>query len=130
MKSNYQIMTDLGPAYPVVIVDPVTGLPTDTTNINDIQTATPSSGETVIMTQNKRNGTLIIDGTGALTSLTIDFPHDDVSANGQIRRVVTMRPINNLIASGSNVLNFPSSMDTNDAVQFQKITATNWVQIG
>lgn len=127
LPNSIQIRTPLGQAYGVCIVDPVTGVPID---IQDtVQTATPASGDTVAMTDTAGDGTLVIEGSGTLAALTVQFPDDANSRVGQVRRIAPLVAITALTLTGSTIINAPATLAANEVATFQKISATEWLRI-
>ena len=91
------------------------------------QTASPTTGQTVVMTDDDTDGTLYITPAGALAALTITFPSDANSRVGQWRRVACTKAVAALTLGGVTVLNATSSLIINDCFTFEKITANTWI---
>jgi hypothetical protein len=127
LPNGISIRTPLGQATAVVIVSPVTGEPVD---IQDtVQTETPASGDTVVMTASAGNNTLVIEGAGTLAELTVEFPDDGVTRVGQILRIAPLVAITDLTLTGSTFINPPVTLAANEVAQLQKISATEWLRI-
>jgi hypothetical protein len=99
----------------------------NTGNLRVVQPVTPTSGQTVQMTDNSTDGTLFITPAGTLATLTVLFPTDANSVLGQIRFVGTTQAITSITMSGATILNVFSSMNANDCFGFQKVTTNTWI---
>lgn len=99
----------------------------NTGNLRMVQSATPTSGQTVQMTDNSTDGTLYLTPAGTLASLTVAFPADVNSVLGQIRFVGTTQAITSLSMTGAIFLNVFSSLNANDCFGFQKVATNTWI---
>jgi hypothetical protein len=89
--------------------------------------ATPASGETVTLDESGRDMTLLVDGSGPLSSLTVVFPAT-AGAIGQLVRIVALVQIDELTLNGGSFINAPEQMFQGDAFLFQKIEAGTWAR--
>lgn len=94
-----------------------------------IQTFTPTSGQTLEMGQNPRDMTLVILGSAPLASLTVALPAEAVSQIGQIVRVAATVAIDEFTLSNGSVLNAPAQLFDGDAIALQKIEETTWIRV-
>lgn len=73
--------------------------------------------------------TVVLRDGVSVNDLEIVFPPDNVSRIGQIILLTSLTQVDNLVLSGSTILNGVSSILTNDNVGFQKIEENLWVRI-
>lgn len=95
------------------------------------QEATPSSGDTVVMTTPKMSGLLTIKGSIDLASLTIELPPDTETKLMQTRMIVSEVSIASLTVSltGTTIHGAPDSISPEDPVTFQKVASNIWIRI-
>lgn len=98
-------------------------------NVDVIQTVTPTTGQTVVMTNDNKNGTLILTPAGTLATLTITFPTDGNSRVGQIRRFASTSIITALTINGAVILNSIVAIAVNECFSYQKVSANTWVRL-
>jgi len=95
-----------------------------------MQTASPTTGSTVVMTDDSNNGTLVLTPAANLAALTVQLPSDANSALLQIRRISTTKSITALTMTGATtILDAPASMNAGDLVSFQKTAANTWMRM-
>lgn len=94
-----------------------------------IQPVTPTTGQTVVMTDDNTDGTLYLTPAGTLVALTITFPSDANSAFGQVRRVASTKAITTATLSGGTILNGFTTMIANDCFSYQKVATNTWIRI-
>lgn len=97
--------------------------------LTDYQTVAPTSGQTVVMTDNSLDGVLYLTPSGLLALLNITMPSNANSRLGQVRRVVTTQTITALNLLGGTLLNAPTSILANTGVTFVRVNATTWAAI-
>lgn len=95
-----------------------------------MQSASPTTGSTVVMTDDSNNGTLVLTPAANLAALTVQLPSDANSALLQIRRISTTKSITALTMTGATtILDAPASMNSGDLVSFQKTAANTWMRM-
>lgn len=94
-----------------------------------IQAASPTTGQTVVMTDDSTDGTLWLTPAGALLALTVTFPSDAKSTLGQVRRVGSSQAVTNLTMGGGTILNGIASFIINDCFSFQKVAVNTWIRV-
>lgn len=97
--------------------------------LTDFQTATPTTGQTVVMNDNTLDGVLYLTPAGTLATLTVTLPTNANSRLGQIRRLSTTQELTGLTINGGTVLNSPTTLTANGTVAFQKVAASTWMRI-
>lgn len=96
-----------------------------------IQEASPTTGQTVTMTDDMTDGTLYVTPAGALLALTVALPSNANSRIGQIRRIVTSQIITGLTVSAASatIFGLPTTLALGGSVSFQKIADGKWARI-
>jgi len=116
--------------------DPSTGffvLP-DGGSLVDRQLSSPASGATAQMTNNNKDGILLLTPAGTIAALTVNLPDDAVSRIGQVRRIFTSQNITALTLQGfpgnaaQTIFNNITTMAAGDAVAFVKVAANMWAR--
>lgn len=91
------------------------------------QAASPTTGQTVVATDDDKDRTIVLTPAGTLAALTITFPSDGASRLGQLLKITTSQAITAFsFTAGPTVNGFPSSAAVNDFFTFQKIAANAW----
>lgn len=94
-----------------------------------IQTASPTAGQTVVMTADSKDRTLYLTPAGTLATLTTTLPANATSRVGQIARIGTSQAITLLTIDGAaTILNTVTSLAIG-AVTFQKVAANTWIRV-
>lgn len=118
--------------YGLVMVD-INGVPitfTQSSNSNQVQNASPLAGATVQMTDDDKDGTLVLQPASLLLNLNVVLPTDANSRIGQIRRIVSTQAITTLNLTGAaTILNLLSGLAVNAVVSYQKIASNKWIRI-
>lgn len=95
-----------------------------------IQTASPTTGQTVVFTADDKDRTLWLTPAGALAALTITFPTDGASRLGQIVRLGSSQVITALTLGGATILNTAATLaSAGDMYSFQKVAANTWARL-
>ncbi len=94
-----------------------------------IQTASPTTGQTVVMTDSAVDGTLYLTPAGALLALTVTFPTNANSVLGQIRRIASTQAVTTLTLDGATILNPLTAIVANTATSFQKVASNTWIRL-
>lgn len=95
----------------------------------EVTLATPTTGQTVTLGDDARNQAANITPAGTLAALTIAFPSNANSINGQqvsifINQIITTLTLS---SSGATFLNGVSAWVANDCITFKKF-GTTWVR--
>lgn len=91
------------------------------------QPATPTTGQTVVATDDDKDRTIVLTPAGALADLTITFPSDGASRLGQVLCITTSQAITNLaFTAGPTVGNWSASALAGDFFVYQKVGANTW----
>jgi len=94
-----------------------------------VQPVTPTTGQTVQMTDDSRNGTLVLSPAGTLATLTVVLPSDANSVVGQYRSVSSTKAITLLTVNGATtIFNAPTVMSAGDLVTFKKTAPNTWMR--
>lgn len=94
----------------------------------EIQTATPTTGQTVVMTNDDMNGTLYLKPAGTLAELTVTLP--SAAVPGQIRRIATTREITDFTINGAtNIYGNATSLAAGDCISYQFMETNTWFQL-
>ena len=95
------------------------------------QQATPTTGQTVQITNNALLGLTVINPAGTLGALTVALPLDASSSIGQIERIAFMKAITALTinAGAGMVYGVSSTALLGDNIAFQKIAANTWTRL-
>lgn len=92
-----------------------------------IQTASPTTGQTVAATSDDKDRTLVLTPAGTLAALTITFPTNAASRLGQVLCITTSQAITALsVTAGQTITGVPAGLAANDFITFQKIAASTW----
>ncbi len=95
-----------------------------------VQNASPTNGQTVVMIDDDKDRTLSLTPAGSLATLTVTFPSDANSRDGQIAIIASTHDITVLdVTPGVTVLGFVPSLSSNDAFAYQKTSANTWVRL-
>lgn len=90
------------------------------------QQASPTTGQTVTMTADDKDRTLILTPAGALLALTVAFPADATSRLGQLVVITSSQAITTLTASGATVSGLVAALVGGDSFTYQKVAANTW----
>lgn len=96
-----------------------------------LQEVTPAEGDTIQMTNNGRNGTLVLYVPIALVNLTVLLPQESVASTLQLRRIYSSGIIANLLLKGEDgtiVDSNISNMDPKDFFSFSRIGPAHWAR--
>lgn len=94
------------------------------------QNATPTTGQTVALTGDNKDRTLVLAPAGSLLALTITFPADGVSRIGQVVRITSSQAIVALgLTAGVTVLGIATALLANECFSYQKTAANTWKRI-
>lgn len=94
------------------------------------QTATPTTGQTVVMTSDSANRTIWLTPAGPLLALTVTLPSDANSVLGQIVRIGSTQVVTTLTINGAGgILNPVTTLAANDLFSFQKVAANTWARL-
>lgn len=93
-----------------------------------IQSASPTTGQTVVMTADSNDRLLDLTPAGTLATLTVTMPADATSRLGQLACIASTQAVTTLTLNGGTVVNTVSSLNAGDCVTFQKRTANTWVR--
>lgn len=93
------------------------------------ETATPTDGQTVVLRDDNRTGTMYLNPIGTLNTLTVQLPSDAKSRLGQIRFISTSKAINSLTLTGATVYNIPSALALGDSFAIIKTAASTWAKL-
>lgn len=95
-----------------------------------LQTATPTTGQTVTMTDDDRDRTLWIKPAAPLLALTIVFPTSATSRLGRIVRIGCTKAVTTLALSGPvSILNAEVAFAINDIFSYQEVETDTWLRI-
>lgn len=95
-----------------------------------VTVATPTTGQTVAVTNDSRDRTLWLSPAGTLAALTITFPSDANSRLGQIVRLGSSQVITALTLNGATILNTAATLaSAGDMYSFQKVAANTWARL-
>lgn len=95
-----------------------------------VQNAAPTAGQTVVMTDDANDGTLVLTPAGVLATLTVTLPSEANSRIGQIRRLASRQAITALTLNGATtILNGATALLLNDCFSYQKVAANTWVRL-
>lgn len=96
-----------------------------------VQAASPTTGQTVTMTDDSVDGTLYLTPAGTLLTLTVALPSNSNSRIGQIRRIVTSQIITGLTVSAASatILGLPTTLALGGYAAFQKVASGKWARI-
>lgn len=94
-----------------------------------VQTATPTTGQTVQVTDDGLDTTLRLTPAGGLATLTVTLPTNANSRIGQIVRVTSSQAVAALTVNGATVLNAVAALVANECFGFQKLAANTWVRL-
>lgn len=95
----------------------------------EAQIVSPSSGDTVSMTDDSRDGLLNIILEGPILALTVNLPSNGNSRNSQIRRIATSHDIASFTLQGAGVIRGNlAALFQNDLVLFQKLGDDEWAK--
>ena len=100
-----------------------------TTSLIGMQTqnSAPTTGQTVVFTDDSQDRTLSLSPAGALLALTITFPSDANSRLGQLACVTSSQAVTTLsLTGGVTVQGIATSLVLNDFFCYQKIAANTW----
>lgn len=99
--------------------------------LTDYQTASPTTGQTVVMNDNSIDGLLYLTPAGTLATLTVTLPTNANSRLGQTRRLSTTQDLTALTVNvaGGTVVNSPTTLLANSTVAFQKVATNTWMRI-
>lgn len=104
------------------------GVQTGTLSIaSTVQSASPTSGQTVTMEQGGNNTTLWLTPAGPLASLTVSLPGEAVSWMGQLCSVGTSQPITDLtVNNATTIFNNVTTLSAGDLYAFKKVAPNTW----
>lgn len=95
-----------------------------------VQTATPTTGQTVVMTDSSQSGTLYLTPAGTLAALTVTLLSNANSVIGQIRRIGTNNIITTLTINGAaSILGTVTTIALGVSASFQKVASDTWIKI-
>ncbi len=95
-----------------------------------IQASSPTTGQTVVMTDDNRNGTLVLTPAGTLATLTVTLPTEANSQIGQFRSISTTKALTILTVNGAvTIYNAPTVMSIGDIITFKKTAANTWMRV-
>lgn len=93
-------------------------------------TAEPTTGQTVVMTDDNRDGMLFMNPAGPLAAVTVQLPSEAKSRLGQIRRIASSKAVTILTVSGATTIyNAPAALAVGDGFTLLKIAANTWTTI-
>ena len=94
-----------------------------------VQAATPTTGQTVVMTADARDRTLYLTPAGTLATLTVTLPADATSRVMQIARIATSQIITALTINGATTILATVTTLAIGSVTFQKVAASTWIRV-
>lgn len=101
----------------------------DGTTLTERQAAAPASGATVQMTDNNKDGILLLSPAATLAALTVVLPAEANTRIGQVRRIFTSQNITALTIQGATTIyNNVTTMAAGDAVAFVKVDVNMWAR--
>lgn len=95
--------------------------------IPTLQRAEPAEGETITVIQADSVVTLLIEGTAALNSVTIQLPQPGSSSPGQIVRIISWIDIANVNYGNANVNGAATQLFSGDGIAIQNIEDNDWL---
>lgn len=126
-------ITALQGAMTTAQADIITAQTTANYSASIIQPLVPSEGGSgLVVSADDRDVTVVLDGAGALTDYSLDFPDDADSRIGQFVRVASRFDITNLAlatASAGTILNPIAAIVGDECYAFQKIGADLWIRV-
>ncbi len=95
-----------------------------------VQAASPTAGQTVVMTDSAVDGTLYLTPAGTLATLTVTLPTEVNSRIGQIRRIGTSQALTLLTIGGATtILGNVTTLALGASASFQKVAANTWIRV-
>lgn len=95
-----------------------------------VQAASPTTGQTVVMTDTPADGMLYLTPAGTLATLTVTLPTDANSAIGQVVRIATSQILTALTINGATtILGNVTTLALGGSASFQKVAASTWVKV-
>lgn len=95
-----------------------------------MQTSSPTTGQTVSMTDDNVDGALYLTPAGTLATLTVTLPTNGNSRVGQVRRIVTSQILTVLTINGAGtILGNITTLALGGSASFQKIASDTWVKV-
>lgn len=95
-----------------------------------VTVVTPTTGQTVSITNDSIDRVLWLTPAGTLLALTVNLPSEATSVIGQVVRIGTTAAITTLtVAGATNILNTVTTLALNGVVSFVKVAANTWVRI-
>jgi len=92
-----------------------------------VQSVVPTTGQTIVITDNSYNGLLVLAPAGTLATLTITLPSDANSEVGQIERIATTKTLTAVTINGAGtIFGAVTTLVAGDNVAYQKIAANTW----
>lgn len=91
-----------------------------------IQTASPTTGQTVTIPDSSRDVLLYITPAGTLLAMTLALPSDSVSVIGQVIRVFFSQAITTLTLA--NTTPALTTVVLNGSFTLQKVAANTWLR--
>ena len=104
--------------------------PNDSANRAD-QSATPTNGQNVAMTDNDKDGILYLNAAGTLATLTVTLPSNANSKIGQERLIASSKAITLLTVtnpSGGTVI-APVALNLGANIAMRKVADNTWMQV-
>jgi len=104
--------------------------PNDSANRAD-QSAAPTTGQNVAMTDNDKNGILYLNAAGPLAALTVTLPSNANSKIGQERLIASSKAVTLLTVtnpSGGTVI-APTSLTIGSNIVMRKVADNTWMQV-
>lgn len=94
------------------------------------QTASPTTGQTVNMTNSSFTGFLYLTPAGTIAALTVALPAEANSILGQVRRITTSQAITALTLTqqggGQTILGAPAGLTAGQTIAVMKVAANTW----
>lgn len=95
-----------------------------------VTNSTPTTGATVIFTDDSRDRILWLTPAGTLATLTVTLPTNANSRIGQVVRVGATQIITLLTINGAtNILRNVTAMAVNDVFSFIKVANDTWARV-
>lgn len=93
-----------------------------------IENLAPANGATIQMSNDSRDGLLLLNPAALLVSLTINVPDDALSRIGQERRVYAGKAVTLLTIANGTILNPPTTLALGDGFTLVKVAANTWAK--
>lgn len=95
-----------------------------------VETASPTAGQTVVMTGGSADATMALTPSGTLATLTVTLPANATAVIGDIARITTTKAITSITINGAtSILGNITAMAVNEVVSFKKTADNVWMNI-